>query len=96
MTNRSIRRYEVPIDRSFHVHPLTHSPVAVAARRDFVEFWCEHTEEASPAWRAFQVFGTGATLPDDAKWIGTCARTPKEQVWHLYEIPYYPEEESDW
>jgi len=85
-------RYEVPIDDQPHVLGLTHSPVMVAldSRWNFgvhqVEFWCEHTEGAPPAKRTFQVFGTGHPLPEDAKWTGTCPRSPEGLVFHLYEI----------
>ncbi len=89
-TRRCMHRYEVPADGQPHVIPLTHSPVAVAAAPSgshswAVEFWCEHTEDAPPSRRTFQVFGTGHHLPEDAKWVGTCPRD-SGLVWHLYEI----------
>lgn len=84
---RRMYRYVVPIDDQPHVFPLDHSPVAVAASGAFsVEFWCEHTEGAPPVKRAFQVFGTGQPLPDDARWVGTCPRVEAGLVWHLYEV----------
>ena len=85
---RAMFRYEVPIDDDSHIFDLSHSPVAVAAPSDSgpVEFWCEHTDDASVVTRAFQVFGTGHRLPDGAKWIGTCPRTRGGLVWHLYEV----------
>jgi hypothetical protein len=84
---RRMFRYVVSVDGRRHVVPLSHSPVAVAAiGPSDVEFWAEHTEGAPQVGRAFQVFGTGWPLPDDARWIGTCARTGEGLVWHLYEI----------
>lgn len=86
MTRRMFR-YVVLIDDQAHVIALSHSPVAVAVSTAWsVEFWCEHTEGAPQGKRAFQVFGTGHPLPDDAQWIGTCPRTPDGLVWHLYEL----------
>ncbi len=84
-------RYVVSVDDQPHVVPLSHSPVAVAAAPHgtygwAVEFWAEHTQGAPAVKRTFKVFGTGHPLPEDAKWIGTCARTPGGLVWHLYEI----------
>lgn len=80
--------YVVSADDQPHVIPLTHSPVAVAATmQPGVEFWAEHTAEAIPFKRAFQVFGTGQPLPEAAKWVGTCQRLPLGSVWHLYEVP---------
>jgi hypothetical protein len=37
--------------------------------------------------RAFRVFGTGNELPEGAKWVATCPRTPDGIVLHLYELP---------
>lgn len=90
MTDRSMFRYMVPVDDQPHGFRLTGDPVAVAATADSrtVEFWAEHATATGPVpLRAFQVFGTGHPLPDDARWVGTCARTPDGLVWHLYEIP---------
>ncbi len=87
MTGRRMFRYVVSIDDQPHVIPLSHNPVAVAAIGNFsVEFWAEHTESAPQIYRAFQVFGTGHPLPENARWIGTCARTADGLVWHLYEV----------
>lgn len=86
--DRRMFRYVVSVDDQPHIIPLSHSPVAVAAIGPHsVEFWVEHTEGAPQIKRAFQVFGTGQPLPDDARWVGTCARTTAGLVWHLYERP---------
>lgn len=85
--DRRMYRYVVPADDQPHIVALSHSPVAVAAAGPCaVEFWAEHTEGAPQVNRAFQVFGTGHLLPEDAKWTGTCERTPDGLVWHLYEV----------
>lgn len=87
-------RYVVPVDDGRHLVSLSGSPVAVSATGwpHSVEFWAEHTEGAVQAARAFQVFGTGHPQPEDAKWAGTCPRTPDGLVWHLYErSPAEPE-----
>jgi hypothetical protein len=85
--DRAMFRYEVPIDDEAHVIELSHSPVIVAAQAYayVVEFWAEHTVGAPLAKRSFQVFGTGHSLPEGAKWIGTCPRA-EGFVWHLYEV----------
>lgn len=84
--DRRMFRYVVPVDDRPHLVLLTSSPVHVAGGRtlDEVEFWAEHVSGAPEVARAFQVFGTGHPLPDDARWTGTCARTAG-LVWHLYE-----------
>jgi hypothetical protein len=89
--DRRMYRYEVPVDGQPHTIPLSHNPVAAAAFQPglvswSVEFWAEHTEGAPPLSRAFQVFGTGQPLPEDARWIGTCPRTASGLVLHLYEV----------
>jgi hypothetical protein len=90
---RRMFRYVVPVDDTAHVIRLSHSPVAVAAaggehgRYLSVEFWAEHTEGAPQVKRAFRVFGTGHPLPEDARWVGTCARMPNGLVFHLFEVP---------
>lgn len=90
--DRRMFRYVVPVDDAVHVIPLSHSPVGVAAVTGAhgyvsVEFWAEHTKGAPQVKRAFRVFGTGHPLPDGAKWVATCPRTPSGLVFHLYEIP---------
>ena len=85
---RHMFRYVVPVDDRPHTIALSHNPVAVAAAGyTAVEFWAEHTKGAPQIKRAFQVFGTGHPLPDDAQWIGTCPRTDGGFIWHLYEVP---------
>lgn len=87
MADRRMYRYVVSVDDQPHVITLTGDPVAVAAIGAWsVEFWAEHGEPAGRCNRAFQVFGTGQPLPDDARWIGTCPRTETGLVWHLYEV----------
>jgi hypothetical protein len=80
-------RYMVPVDGQPHLVLLTNSPVRVGNGRTLeeVEFWAEHVSGAPEVARAFQVFGTGHPLPADARYVGTCPRTPAGIVWHLYE-----------
>ena len=85
---RRMYRYIVPLDDHAHTFELTSDPVHVAAPADRiheVEFWAEHDPDAPTVTRAFRVFGTGQPLPDHARWVGTCDRTPLGLVWHLYE-----------
>lgn len=86
--SRQMFRYVVPVDDQQHTFPLTSNPRAVAAADlDLVEFWAEHDDDPG-ILRSFQVYGTGHPLPDDARWVGTCARQ-SGLVWHLYErLPY--------
>jgi hypothetical protein len=86
VSDRRMYRYVVPVDDQAHVFTLTGDPVAVAGSDMAVEFWAEHDPDAGATDRAFQVFGTGHPLPDDATWIGTCPRTMLGLVWHLYEV----------
>lgn len=50
-----------------------------------VDFWFRHDDDQPQEWRWFQVVGTGHRLPDDARYAGTCLRTPEKIVWHLCE-----------
>jgi hypothetical protein len=84
---RRMYRYEVPVDDQRHHFDLTFGPVAVRAADDrTVEFWAEHQDDERAYRRAFQVFGTGHDLPDEAGWVGTCQRLPSGLVWHLFEV----------
>lgn len=91
MTTRMFR-YLVPVDGKAYAFDLDHNPVHVAYRfeataGECVEFWAEHSDgDHDRGPRTFQVFGTGHPLPDGARWIGTCDRTPDGLVWHLYEV----------
>lgn len=89
--SRTMRRYEVPVDDCQHDIELSWRPrdrrvlhVATVGSRHVVEFWAEHYPEAAQERHAFQVFGTGHPIPDDAQWVDTCPRTPDGLVWHLY------------
>lgn len=86
-SGRRMFRYVIPVDDRPHLVLLTGSPVHVAGGQtlDEVEFWAEHVSGAPEVARAFQVFGTGHPLPRDARYAGTCPRTPEGIVWHLYE-----------
>lgn len=85
---RRMFRYVVPVDDKAYNFPLDHDPVAVAAFNNStaVEFWVETTAGAPAVMRWFRAIGTGHPIPDGAKWIGTCPRTPAGLVWHLYEV----------
>jgi hypothetical protein len=79
-------RCALPVDGQPHVFTMTGDPVFVDSIGDAeVEFWYEHDSSKGASDRAFQVFGTGHPLPDDAVYVGTCPRTPLGLVWHLYE-----------
>lgn len=85
---RKIFRYEVPVDGEAHTFDLDGNPLHVEARGDdVVEFWAHrYDDRKSGITRAFQVFGTGHPVPDDARWFGTTARTPSGLVWHIFEV----------
>jgi hypothetical protein len=86
MIMRKMFRYAVPVDDRPHVVKLAGSPVAVAAASlETVEFWAEHDDLATEAYRTFIVVGTGHRIPDGALWRGTCQRYGG-LVWHLYEV----------
>lgn len=91
MTRRRMFRYVVPVDDQRHTFELNDSvsggPLHVQAAGEVtVEFWAEASDAFPAIKRAFQVFGTGHNLPDDAIWVGTSQRTPGGFVWHLYEV----------
>jgi len=46
--------------------------------------WVEVEPERAAQNRFIQVFGTGHTIPETAKYIGTWQEEPF--VWHLYEV----------
>lgn len=74
---RRMFRYVVPIDDRHHEIALTGDPVAVGQQAfDAVEFWAEHIQPH------------GHPLPPNARWVGTCPRTPDGLVWHLYEMNF--------
>jgi hypothetical protein len=85
-------RYSVPIDDQPHAIELSgitdvYGPLHVANADDLaVEFWAEHDTDALVTRRTFQVFGTGHVLPEKATWVGTCERSRRGLVWHLYEV----------
>lgn len=83
-------RYAVPVDDQPHWFRLWSDPVRVETtdNPDKVEFWVEGYPDddfTGALLRSFQVFDTGHSVPDDARWIGTTARYAG-LVWHLYEL----------
>ena len=84
--SRCMFRFEVPVDGHKHTFSLTSGPVHVETTDDGVEFWAEHEDDKPVYPRAFQVFGTGHDLPDEAAWVGTGGRTRDGYVGHLYEV----------
>lgn len=88
MSSRRVFRYTVPVDDKAWTFDLTGDPVHVAngATLEEVEFWAELTDGAPKKARQFQVFGTGHPLPDGARYVGTCPRTPEGLVFHLYDV----------
>lgn len=92
-------RYRVSVNDEPHQFELSSDPLHVEAGRwgvhpqgpHFVDFWTINVDGAPQRSRSFQVFGTGQPLPEDAKYIGTTARTDEGAVWHLFELA---EEES--
>lgn len=84
---RRVLRYQVPINDMPHPIPLTGPPLAWAAGNPagWVEFWAEYDTSLEAKIRAFQVYGTGAEIPADAGYVGTCPRDAHGGVWHLYE-----------
>lgn len=87
--------YEVIVGGQPKRLPVAGDVLHVAAERlgvgpnaqHVVRFWAEGSPTGpEPARRAFQVFGTGHPLPENAVWRGTTDRTPEGLVWHLYEL----------
>lgn len=84
-----MRRYEIPIDDKPHSVALTDSPVAAATQQGNmnVEIWAEYNPSKHPiVVRVYQVFGTGQTLPANARHRLTCLGNGLGLVWHLYEL----------
>lgn len=89
LKGRRVFRFVVPVDDRAHSHKLSSEPLKVARgyqAQEVVEFWVEDRDGAPTVERWFQVFGTGHVLPDDARWVGSCERSPDGLVWHLFEV----------
>jgi hypothetical protein len=83
---KAIYRYEVPVDDLAHRLMVAGPVLAVGCRRpDVVEFWALH-DSAVTWYRWFQVFGTGQTLPEVVKYLGTAVAPGGQLVWHLLEM----------
>lgn len=81
-------RYEIPVDDQVHEFELTGPVLHVASRhRAVVEFWAEFRGDLPVEKRAFQVYGTGHYVNDDATYQGSAFDASTNQlVWHLYEL----------
>lgn len=86
---KTIFKYTVPVNDHIAVLNIPHGArilhVDANGDIDTVYFWAEVERDNAAESRFFQVFGTGHTIPDTAKWIGTTT-TSALLVWHLYEV----------
>ncbi len=83
---KTVFRYEVPVDDAAHDKLLQGDIVKVEAKSLYiVEFWAEKHPSMTPVPRLFRVYGTGHSVPESAKHVGTCSRA-SGIVWHLYEL----------
>lgn len=82
----AIYRYELPIDGEWHTLPLSGAVLHVDCRApDTVEIWALHSGGFA-LQRAFQVVGTGQSLPDGwRRHVGTCLSPDRRLVWHVVE-----------
>ena len=86
---RAMHRHEVPVGTAYPFTLVVGNEIArveCTAHTDVVEFWIEHEDDRTMSTRWFQVFGTGQTLPDNGRWVGTTARHASGIVWHLFEV----------
>jgi len=84
--DRTVFRYEVPVDDGWHVLRLSGPILHVDTRRPSVVEVCALVGVESEADRAFRVFGTGQPLPPAAdQHIGTAIPPGTGLVWHLWE-----------
>jgi hypothetical protein len=85
--SRSIYRYQAGLNGPETIE-LTGTPVAFGALEDSagIEFWAEYDEAKPKVRRTFVIVGTGHSIPDGARYVGTAPRTPAGLVWHLYEL----------
>jgi hypothetical protein len=92
---KSIFRYEVTISDDATELIMSGDPlhVALTEAQNKVEFWAEARHDNPERLRRhqarsriFQIFGTGAMIPDRAKYWGTAPRSWAGEVWHLYEL----------
>lgn len=84
---KSVRRYEVDLDEETPIR-LTGLPLAVgnAVSGPGLESWAEHDSTKKEATHTFVIVGTGRSIPEGARYIGTAPRTHDGFVWHLYEL----------
>ena len=97
--DRSIHRYEVPVDDQWHRLQLGGDPVHVATRRgDVVEVWAWSDPHVIDRW--FRVYATGEPIPGPntpgepgqadqcVRHRGTAITPDGRLVWHLLELVY--------
>jgi hypothetical protein len=87
MSERVIRRYEVPVDDRWHTVPLTGPIIYVGSRSPgIVELWAISDSQLPQRAHKYRVFGAGLPLPAEAgSHVGTALAAGGALVWHLFE-----------
>jgi hypothetical protein len=87
MSDRTVHRHRVPVDGQPHTVTFAGELLHIeAAGNGHVDLWTLHAPREFPHAHLVQVFGTGQSLPDDARYVGTTGRTPAGLIWHVFEI----------
>jgi hypothetical protein len=85
---RTIYKYPVALGYTQASIPATAPLVRFAAQDGKLFVWADIDTSERPTRRELAVYGTGAPIPMDAVYVGTCELGPF--IWHLFELPKQP------
>lgn len=84
----AILKWNVPVDDNYH--PIGSGEVVHVGsqwgKRDEIQVWTKESGNVGETRRIVQVYGTGHTIPSDAKPLGTVIAAGGHLVWHLCEL----------
>jgi hypothetical protein len=79
-----ILRYEVPIDLRWHTITGCSEPLHIGARSSgVIEFWAWEREGVGSAPYEYRVYGTGHTIDEPVRHVGSVIAEGGYRVWHL-------------
>jgi hypothetical protein len=85
---KTIYKYELQIQAGIQSLMMAQGAnvVLVANQSERLTLWVEFTLNAPMITRQFLVFGTGHTIREDTRYVGSAIFANGNFVWHVYEV----------
>lgn len=82
---KTVYKYPIQFHDTTYSMPIGAKPVLTQVQDDQVCVWFELDLNEPFVPRTFNIYGTGFTIPEHEKHIGSCMTRDGALVWHVYE-----------